>query len=141
MIDEIFHHIRPDLSVPGGACGGGPVRSRLPGPAGAFTILFENDILGGFGEDKHYTQGTRFSWLSPEAQVWHWVEAGAQKLPFFPDDAHLRATYSLGQNLYTPEDIKTTELIVDDRPYAGWLYAAVGWWPTRGKVWTRSSFR
>jgi hypothetical protein len=38
----------------------------------------------------------------------------------------MRATYSLGQNLYTPEDIKTTELVEDDRPYAGWLYAAVG---------------
>ncbi|RKZ05838.1 DUF2219 domain-containing protein, partial [bacterium] len=47
-------------------------------------------------------------------------------LPFFPDDSALRASWSLGQNLYTPEDIKTTELIEDDRPYAAWLYFAAG---------------
>lgn len=101
----------------------------VPGPVderGAFTFVFENDILGGFGTDRHYTQGMRLSYLSREESVWNWVESIAHKVPFYPEDGRMRATYSVGQNLYTPEDIKTDELVVDDRPYAGWLYAAVG---------------
>lgn len=110
--------------------GATPARAQfVPSAAdtrGALTILFENDILGGFGQDQHYTQGLRLSYLSREENVWNWVRSGARKLPFFPDDARLRATYSLGQNLYTPEDIKTKEVVEHDRPYAAWLYAAVG---------------
>lgn len=101
------------------------VPEPVDGP-GAFTLLFENDIFGALGDDHHYTQGLRFSYLTREGRVWNWVEGGAKALPLFPDDGRLRATYSLGQNLYTPEDIKATEVVVDDRPYAGWLYAAVG---------------
>ncbi|MBN2284711.1 MAG: lipid A deacylase LpxR family protein, partial [Deltaproteobacteria bacterium] len=33
---------------------------------------------------------------------------------------------SLGQNIYTPEDISRTDLVKDDRPYAGIAYLAVG---------------
>ena len=32
---------------------------------------------------------------------------------------------SLNQKIYTPEDIKETKLITDDRPYAGWLYVGL----------------
>jgi hypothetical protein len=31
--------------------------------------------------------------------------------------------WAAGQNMYTPRDIRPAELIEDDRPYAGWLYA------------------
>lgn len=34
--------------------------------------------------------------------------------------------YSLGQSIFTPDDITIRELVPDDRPYAGWLYAGVG---------------
>jgi hypothetical protein len=54
------------------------------------------------------------------------VKSIAHTVPFYPEDGRMRSTWSLGQNLYTPEDIKTEELVEDDRPYAGWLYAAVG---------------
>ena len=32
----------------------------------------------------------------------------------------------LGQNIFTPEDISRPELILNDRPYAGWLYLGFG---------------
>jgi hypothetical protein len=54
------------------------------------------------------------------------VKSAARAMFFFPKGGRLRASYALGQNLYTPEDISTPELIPDDRPYAGWLYGAVG---------------
>jgi hypothetical protein len=109
-----------------------PANSRaefVPGPIddkGAFTFVFENDILGALGTDRHYTQGMRLSYLSGEERVWGWVKSLAHKVPLYPENGRMRATWSLGQNLYTPEDIKTAELVVDDRPYAGWLHAAVG---------------
>lgn len=33
---------------------------------------------------------------------------------------------ALGQNMYTPSDIETTDIIRTDRPYAGWLYLEFG---------------
>src|SRR3546814_4753759 len=50
----------------------------------------------------------------------------AKWLPLFPDDGSLRITYSLGQEIFTPERIEERELIEDDRPYAGWTYAGIG---------------
>lgn len=32
---------------------------------------------------------------------------------------------ALGQSIFTPDDIAASELITDDRPYAGWLYAGL----------------
>ena len=37
-----------------------------------------------------------------------------------------RVSFVLGQNIFTPEDIRATKLISDDRPYAGWLYLGLG---------------
>src|SRR3546814_7467408 len=33
----------------------------------------------------------------------------------------------VGQGMYTPEDGTRTDLVTDDRPYAGLLYAGVAW--------------
>lgn len=33
---------------------------------------------------------------------------------------------SLGQNIFTPQDLTRSDLIEDDRPYAGWLYGGLG---------------
>jgi hypothetical protein len=35
-------------------------------------------------------------------------------------------SFSLGQNIYTPDDITLPEVILDDRPYAGHLYLSFG---------------
>ncbi|MCW8870519.1 MAG: lipid A deacylase LpxR family protein [Proteobacteria bacterium] len=35
--------------------------------------------------------------------------------------------FRLGQSMYTPEDFTRTDLIVDDRPYAGLLYTGLAW--------------
>jgi len=56
----------------------------------------------------------------------NWVREGADLIPMFPIEGKLRVGYSLGQNMYTPGDIKNPNLMVDDRPYAGWLYGGVG---------------
>jgi len=42
------------------------------------------------------------------------------------DELKARASFSLGQNIFTPEDTAATQLIPEDRPYAGWLYMGFG---------------
>lgn len=97
---------------------------RGPDPAWIVTGQFSNDIFG--GSDAHFTHGTRLSALSPDDQVPDFLERTAKWLPLFPEDGKLRITYSLGQDIFTPERIEEYDLIEDDRPYAGWLYGGIG---------------
>ncbi|MBV1931298.1 MAG: lipid A deacylase LpxR family protein [Porticoccaceae bacterium] len=94
-------------------------------------IYFENDL---FGEtDQNYTNGVRMSWVSPDTASYYddpefpaWVRAVNRKLRFFNGDGENlehNLVISLGQLMYTPSDIQATELVADERPYAGYLYA------------------
>ncbi|MDY6989310.1 MAG: lipid A deacylase LpxR family protein [Thermodesulfobacteriota bacterium] len=94
-------------------------------------VQFENDFFGG-GTDRHFTHGTRLSHLTKPIP---WMTEAADRLPWFnAEEAHedsagqlkARATISFGQSIYTPEDIAVREMIEEDRPYAGWLYAGFG---------------
>lgn len=91
---------------------------------GTLNLTLENDLWGA-GTDEHYTHGTEISYTSDTYQP-----AALMKLfswlPFYEPAADTRFTWSLGQQIYTPSDIEETELIVDDRPYAGWLYFSLG---------------
>lgn len=95
------------------------------------SLQFENDFFGG-GTDRHFTHGTRLGCLTRPIP---WISAAVDKFPWFnPEKAgqagdeklKVRASMSIGQNIYTPEDIGTSRLITDDRPYAGWLYLGFG---------------
>jgi lipid A 3-O-deacylase len=91
---------------------------------GIFSVQFENDIFG--NTDQHFTHGTRLSWMSPEDDVPDWVRDAASYVPLFDAGASKRIVYSLGQTIMTPDDLSQSALIVDDRPYAGWLFAGIG---------------
>lgn len=54
------------------------------------------------------------------------AEKAAAYVPVFSRRGHLRTSYAIGQSIFTPEDITRKDLVEDERPYAGWLYAAVG---------------
>lgn len=95
-------------------------------PGGTFTLEFENDFFS--TTDRHFTHGTKLNYVTAERSPAEndLIARAARYVPFFPDGARARATYTLGQNMYTPEDIDSANLVVDDRPYAGWLYAGFG---------------
>ncbi|MEM1297146.1 MAG: lipid A deacylase LpxR family protein [Verrucomicrobiota bacterium] len=99
-----------------------PLADPIPKRLASASILWENDSLG--GTDKHYTNGTRI-----EFTLGSTIDRESTFLSplfnFFEDHEEIYGTVFLGQNLYTPRDITVTELIEDDRPYAGWLYAGV----------------
>ncbi len=91
---------------------------------GVFSIAVENDFFA--GEDNGYTNGMRLSYLSPEADIPWWIEEAACTVPFFACEGHKRYSVALGQAMYSPDDLTERNLIIDDRPYAGFLYGTIG---------------
>jgi len=89
-----------------------------------FTMYFENDIFT--GTDQHYTNGLKFSWLTADLVGWGqagWRERVVAALPFINrTGGQKNIGFALGQNIYTPRDIKRPNPDPSDRPYAGWTY-------------------
>jgi lipid A 3-O-deacylase len=92
-------------------------------PSGVLTLQFENDYF--VGEDRNYTHGMRIAYATPVSPRSLVARIGTL-FPLIDPNGELRATYSLAQNMFTPDEITRPELIPDDQPYAGWLYAGVG---------------
>lgn len=105
------------------------------------TVRLENDLFA--GTDRNYTNGVALTAVSrdlqgalrPECLPWpiglyarvigwvdpgFWRNSGAQS-------ASRNVVVRLGQAMYTPEDHTRTDLIPDDRPYAGLLYLGLAW--------------
>jgi len=89
---------------------------------GFWSVQFENDVWGS-GDDRFYSHGTEFSYLSLNKPP-DWLTGLGRHLPFFRFGDVNAVQYSLGQKIFTPENTETTILIEDDRPYAGWLYGS-----------------
>ncbi len=96
----------------------------------AFSYYLENDSrdLGGPGSDNSYSSGTRLSYIMTSDRTPKWAESivlAPQLLdPSFKVD-YANFGISLGHQIYTPNDIRETQLIVTDRPYAAWLYVGL----------------
>ncbi len=93
-----------------------------------FSVRFENDLFT--NTDRHYTNGVKLSWTSPDLTSYaenkdlpQWSHGLIRRLPYINEPDQIRnVTFSLGQNMYTPSDISRTDLMEQDRPYAGWTY-------------------
>ena len=98
-------------------------------------FYLENDLF--VNSDQDYTNGLRLSFISPDLSNYlddpalpQWVREINQNLTFFHDSIHgleRNLVLAVGQAIYTPKDPEPAALIVDDRPYAGWLYGMVGY--------------
>jgi lipid A 3-O-deacylase len=91
---------------------------------GTITLLFENDLF--YHTDRDYTNGAQLAWTSPILGPEDWAVNLAEKLPFFSYTSEVRKVYALGQDIFTPSDISLRNPPLDEHPYAGYLYAAVG---------------
>lgn len=91
---------------------------------GTLSINFENDLF--YNTDRNYTNGVRAAWLSAPDDTPAWMARAARLFPLFLEDGTARASYAIGQNMYTPEDITVPDPPPGDRPYAGWLYGTIG---------------
>ncbi len=98
------------------------------------SLYLENDNFVSRSDDSQYTNGLKLTWSSPirkDYPHWAWTHRWLypliKYLPFEKQkDRRRNITFSLGQSMYTPEDIEIKERIPDDRPYAGMLYTEMG---------------
>lgn len=96
----------------------------------SFTFYVENDTrrIGGPGSDDNYSSGFRFSYIYAEDRIPSWVPPLTGWSPQLNDQFKKSSTnfgLSLGHQIFTPKDTQTKELILDDRPYAAWLYVGL----------------
>jgi len=97
-----------------------------------FTFYQENDLYT--GTDRDYTNGIKMTMISSDLSAYRdspdlpaWSHALIDALPFVDGPGLLRTiSFSIGQNMYTPDDIKRVPPDANDRPYAGITYASVG---------------
>ena len=54
--------------------------AAAPDTKGILSLAIENDLFADV--DRHYTHGTRLSWLSPETDLPGWVEYWAGRMPY-----------------------------------------------------------
>jgi len=102
---------------------------------GSLVFSLENDVW--LKQDEGYTNGVQLMWVTPElsqdtrSPFLRRLERLNQKLLGGGENDRdvafkRRASLSLVQGMFTPDNLTETHLIPDDRPYAGLLYAALG---------------
>ncbi|MCJ9427443.1 lipid A deacylase LpxR family protein [Kordiimonas sp. A6E486] len=94
------------------------------------TLQVENDLFFGH-TDRDYTNGMRLTYVHNPGEVSgaDSISAMLKGLSFVArhsPDSQIYYSFGLGQNMYTPQDIQNPDLILDDRPYAGWTYLEFG---------------
>lgn len=98
---------------------------------GRISIIAENDNFAS-NDDRHYTNGLRFSYLSPAiASDSGWnnaFETFNSFTPVFNSESGVtrHTNWIIGQSLFTPEKTQLTIPDPKDRPYAGWMYGGIG---------------
>lgn len=106
-----------------------------------FTARLENDMFA--STDRDYTNGVSLAAIShdipgeinPHCLPWpvqlHAALIRRYNPEFWRDDGDVvraqNVVVKFGQSMYTPGDPHRTDLIVDDRPYAGLLYVGLSW--------------
>lgn len=108
-----------------------PAQADSATTGGTLGIYIENDAFA--GTDRYYTSGVKISWTSPDlARYGDSPHSGSMlpvfnMLPFLHDTKYQKnLIFSIGQNIYTPDNTETFAPLPNDRPYAGWLYVSNG---------------
>src|SRR6478736_5153923 len=81
---------------------------------GTFSTYFENDLFA--GTDRYYTNGVKFSWSSTDLAKFSDTPYASPLLPLLnaipfvnKPDYQKNLTFSIGQNIYTPDNSATSE--------------------------------
>lgn len=93
-----------------------------PDPRAVLHAITENDAYAPTRTDRWYTNGVRFGYSSPEAQLPGPVAALDAALGRLLGPAQSRWGINLGQNIYSPSDTRAYVPDPRDRAYAGYLY-------------------
>lgn len=124
------------LSPSASAVTDSPLASNFDAGPQTLSLTFENDLFG--DTDQQYTNGIRVGWMSSDLKLLSaakgvplWLRTLVERLTAF--EAHLEdgaarqfnVGFGIGQLMFTPEDTQSRNLVVNDRPYAGWLYGSL----------------
>jgi lipid A 3-O-deacylase len=112
---------------------------------GTYKFTLDNDLFA--NSDRDYTNGVKLAWSSPNVrsfiddpclppflQYMGRAFDSVYPIRIGKEEVEGNVTFTVGQAMFTPRDRKRADLIVDDRPYAGWTYLGFGFN-------TRSSYR
>lgn len=91
---------------------------------GMLSLVLENDMF--YQSDNNYSSGISAIWVPTENGVPDWALNIASWVPWFDETGEVRHGYAIGQTMYTAKDISLQDPPLDDRPYAGFLYASIG---------------
>ncbi len=97
---------------------------EAPAPA-VITGITDNDLYAPDNRDRHYTNGLRLGWMSADGDVPGWATWLADHAPLLKPDASHRIGWTLAQDMFTPQNKTASGPVLDDRPYAAWLYAGL----------------
>ena len=117
------------LLVLAGGLGTAAASPQEPAGSRALGLHVDNDQIA--GSDRSYTSGLKLSFVVPLAST----EGGPWNArPESGTNAGTRRALSLtiGQHIFTPEDLVRPDPIPGDRPYAGLLYVTFGLLARRG---------
>src|SRR6478735_4519016 len=115
----------PGLLLLSSLCAAGVVApADAAEPQGAITLTLENDVLT--GSDNAYTNGLGATWVSGDlasyddkALVRRWGRFW-DFLPFVGDAGYTTyASWTIAQEMHTPDDITLSDPPLNDQPYAG----------------------
>lgn len=124
------------LALTGGCAGTGSTEHALTTvdaqvAKGALRLEYDNDVL--VNSDDKFTSGISLQWHSDAAQSWSdvgvsgWRTVGRHLPGMESPGLYKRTALAIGQNMQTPNDLSSTELITDDVPYAGSLGIELNW--------------
>ncbi|MFV0423325.1 lipid A deacylase LpxR family protein [Oleidesulfovibrio sp.] len=107
------------------------VRTKAKSTRSVF-FYFENDLFA--DTDQYYTNAVQMTVVSQDLPTLAADDMLPDQLDTFLNslpleagkDSQYNVSLTLGQHIYTPSDTQTTELLENDRPYAGYLYGALG---------------
>lgn len=91
---------------------------------GVLSLAVENDSLSS-GADRNYTSGVKLAYVSPSAGVPDWLERAGAFTRYVSGDEPDFWGVSVGQSIFTPQDIAANPAPADQHPYAGWLYMQI----------------
>lgn len=91
---------------------------------GVLNLLIENDVFA--DTDRHYTSGVMLNYVSNINEGPRRLQRMGIRFPGIEPDDRMHVAVSFGHEIYTPTNILATDLLEDDRPYAGHVYLATG---------------
>jgi lipid A 3-O-deacylase len=125
--DAIPQELLPDLGIEVDRNGSGEATEAITDPeTKIFTVVIENDSIGGKGTDENYTSGVRLSYFDTTAEMPALAYQVDDYIPTFEINSSSSVFYSFGQNLYTPSEVSQSTQDPDDRPWAAHLYISMG---------------